>query len=127
VEHNTDLENGNGLNQPLLLDAKDNEDIEECDDSEEASTDSRRPASSIGEAYRLLTPSIKVQSNILFFPFFVILEQFPVLLICTKDACITFINMSFICPSKKYWNYLTYTSILYFFFFKIDWIVFFPT
>jgi hypothetical protein len=66
-EHNTDLENGNGLNQPLLLDAKerDNEDIEECDDSEEASTDSWRPASSIGEAYRLLTPSVKVQSNIL--------------------------------------------------------------
>lgn len=68
--HNNDLENS--LNQPLLLDAKerDNEDIEECDDSEEASTDSWSPASSIGEAYRLLTPSVKVRSNILLFSYF---------------------------------------------------------
>ncbi|KAF3340177.1 hypothetical protein FCM35_KLT15948 [Carex littledalei] len=66
--HSTDIENG--LNQPLLLDAKerdDEEDIEECDDSEEASSkDSRKPVSSIGEAYRLLTPSVKAQLLIYF-------------------------------------------------------------
>ncbi|KAJ4811910.1 SPX domain protein 3 [Rhynchospora pubera] len=63
---NSDMENG--LNQPLLLDTKerDDEDIEECDDSEEGSNDSRRPANSIGEAYRLLTPSVKVQLLIYF-------------------------------------------------------------
>ncbi|XP_078159246.1 SPX domain-containing membrane protein OsI_17046-like [Carex rostrata] len=57
--HNTDIENG--LNQPLLLDA------EEGDDEEKASSnDSRKPVSSIGEAYRLLTPSVKAQLLIYF-------------------------------------------------------------
>ena len=51
----------NGLAQPLLTDSenKQNED-EEIDDSEEAVEDSRKPATSIGSAYRLLTPSVKV-------------------------------------------------------------------
>jgi len=51
----------NGLAQPLLTDSvdKQNED-EEVDDSEEAADDSRKPATSIGSAYRLLTPSVKV-------------------------------------------------------------------
>ncbi|KAF3340552.1 SPX domain-containing membrane protein [Carex littledalei] len=66
--HNTDIENG--LNQPLLLDARerdDEEDIKDCHDSEEASSnDSRKPVSSIGEAYRLLTPSVKAQLLIYF-------------------------------------------------------------
>ena len=50
-----------GLAQPLLTDSvdKQNED-EEVDDSEEAADDSRKPATSIGSAYRLLTPSVKV-------------------------------------------------------------------
>ncbi|KAL6610677.1 hypothetical protein ACP70R_040646 [Stipagrostis hirtigluma subsp. patula] len=53
----------NGLAQPLLGDSrnKQNEDEDEVvDDSEEAVEDSRKPATSIGSAYRLLTPSVKV-------------------------------------------------------------------
>jgi hypothetical protein len=53
----------NGLAQPLLMDSvdKQNEDEdEEVDESEEAADDSRKPATSIGSAYRLLTPSVKV-------------------------------------------------------------------
>lgn len=53
-----------GLAQPLLLTSEENEQNEdgdqEFDDSEEAPEDSRRPANSIGSAYRLLTPSVKV-------------------------------------------------------------------
>lgn len=53
-----------GLGQPLLLNSTENEEDEEgdedCDTSEEASEDSRRPANSLGSAYRLLTPSVKV-------------------------------------------------------------------
>ncbi|KXG19185.1 hypothetical protein SORBI_3010G019000 [Sorghum bicolor] len=59
----------NGLAQPLLTDSvdKQNEDEdEEVDDSEEAADDSRKPATSIGSAYRLLTPSVKVQLLIYF-------------------------------------------------------------
>jgi len=59
----------NGLAQPLLTDSenKQNEDEdEEIDDSEEAAEDSRKPATSIGSAYRLLTPSVKVQLLIYF-------------------------------------------------------------
>ncbi|XP_062227926.1 SPX domain-containing membrane protein OsI_21475 [Phragmites australis] len=59
----------NGLAQPLLTDSgnKQNEDEdEEVDDSEEAAEDSHKPATSIGSAYRLLTPSVKVQLLIYF-------------------------------------------------------------
>lgn len=53
-----------GVVQPLLLksvgDEQDNEGDQECDGSEEAPEESRRPANSIVEAYRLLTPSVKV-------------------------------------------------------------------
>lgn len=59
----------NGLAQPLLMDSvdKQNEDEdEEVDESEEAADDSRKPATSIGSAYRLLTPSVKVQLLIYF-------------------------------------------------------------
>ncbi|OMP09630.1 hypothetical protein COLO4_05281 [Corchorus olitorius] len=56
-----------GLKQPLLLTSDDNqEDDEEGDGSEEASEDSRQPATSIADAYRLLTPSVKVQLLIYF-------------------------------------------------------------
>lgn len=59
-----------GLVQPLLLNSeeKNNEDgdEEEYDDSEEPSEDSRVPANSIASAYRLLTPSVKVQLLIYF-------------------------------------------------------------
>ncbi|XP_072993954.1 SPX domain-containing membrane protein OsI_21475-like isoform X2 [Typha latifolia] len=64
---NEELENG--LVQPLLLTSKNkqNEDEDQdCDDSEEASEDSRKPATSISSAYRLLTPSVKVQLLIYF-------------------------------------------------------------
>jgi len=53
----------NGLAQPLLTDSVDkqnDDEDEEVDDSEEAADDSRKPATSIGSAYRLLTPSVKV-------------------------------------------------------------------
>ncbi|KAL5225143.1 hypothetical protein ABZP36_011782 [Zizania latifolia] len=59
----------NGLAQPLLRDSgsKQHEDEdEEVDDSEEAVHDSRKAATSIGSAYRLLTPSVKVQLLIYF-------------------------------------------------------------
>ncbi|KAL7167413.1 hypothetical protein ACSBR2_037969 [Camellia fascicularis] len=59
-----------GLAQPLLLGSKDNQQDEdgdqECDVSEEAPEESRGPATSIGSAYRLLTPSVKVQLLIYF-------------------------------------------------------------
>ncbi|XP_009590689.1 SPX domain-containing membrane protein At4g22990-like isoform X1 [Nicotiana tabacum] len=59
-----------GVVQPLLLksvgDEQDNEGDQECDGSEEAPEESRRPANSIVEAYRLLTPSVKVQLLIYF-------------------------------------------------------------
>lgn len=55
-----------GLGQPLLLSGKehlDDDDADkECDDSQEALEESRRAASSIASAYRLLTPSVKVCS-----------------------------------------------------------------
>ncbi|XP_019702499.2 SPX domain-containing membrane protein OsI_21475 isoform X2 [Elaeis guineensis] len=58
-----------GLVRPLLLSAenKQNEDgDQDYDDSEEASEDSHKPATSIASAYRLLTPSVKVQLLIYF-------------------------------------------------------------
>ncbi|XP_020690152.1 SPX domain-containing membrane protein Os06g0129400 [Dendrobium catenatum] len=57
-----------GLAQPLLLNSehKENDGGEEFDDSEEAPEDSRMPANSICSAYRLLTPSVKVQLLIYF-------------------------------------------------------------
>ncbi|KAF9601518.1 hypothetical protein IFM89_020313 [Coptis chinensis] len=61
-----------GLVQPLLLTSeKQNQDEEEeeeedDDDSEEASIASHKAAPSIGSAYRLLTPSVKVQLLIYF-------------------------------------------------------------
>lgn len=58
-----------GLKQPLLItsDDKVDEDIDQdFDDSEEAPEESRLPANSIGSAYRLLTPSVKVQLLIYF-------------------------------------------------------------
>ncbi|OMO79413.1 hypothetical protein CCACVL1_13691, partial [Corchorus capsularis] len=56
-----------GLKQPLLLTSDDKqEDDEEGDGSEESSEDSRQPATSIVDAYRLLTPSVKVQLLIYF-------------------------------------------------------------
>ncbi|KAF8380340.1 hypothetical protein HHK36_027824 [Tetracentron sinense] len=64
VEPNT-LEEG--LTQPLLLSSEDKQQDEdgdqECDASEESPEESRRPVTSIGSAYRLLTPSVKVGSS----------------------------------------------------------------
>lgn len=39
---------------------QDDENDQEYDESEEAPEESRQPANSIAEAYRLLTPSVKV-------------------------------------------------------------------
>ncbi|TQE10118.1 hypothetical protein C1H46_004288 [Malus baccata] len=59
-----------GLNQPLLISAEDKREDEDgdqdIDESEEAPEESRRPATSIRSAYRLLTPSVKVQLLIYF-------------------------------------------------------------
>uniref|UniRef100_A0A6N2JXU9 SPX domain-containing protein n=1 Tax=Salix viminalis TaxID=40686 RepID=A0A6N2JXU9_SALVM len=60
----------NGLKQPLLLNSEDMQETEdgdgEFDGSDEATEESRGPATSIGSAYRLLTPSVKVQLLIYF-------------------------------------------------------------
>lgn len=66
VAQNDKLEKG--LAQPLLTStehAQDDDGDQECDASEEASEDSRRPANSLKAAYRLLTPSVKVIRQIL--------------------------------------------------------------
>ncbi|KAL9231048.1 hypothetical protein vseg_006318 [Gypsophila vaccaria] len=67
-----------GLKQPLLITSErdeitsvekeqdDDDDDVDGDASEESAEDSRKPANSIGEAYRLLTPSVKVQLLIYF-------------------------------------------------------------
>lgn len=59
-----------GLAQPLLLSSEDKQEDEDGDQdndvSEEAPEESRGPATSIGSAYRLLTPSVKVQLLIYF-------------------------------------------------------------
>ncbi|XP_023635228.1 SPX domain-containing membrane protein At4g22990 isoform X1 [Capsella rubella] len=57
-----------GMKQPLLITAEEIEEQaeDECDGSEEAAEDSRTPANSIVAAYRLLTPSVKVQLLIYF-------------------------------------------------------------
>ncbi|XP_010529528.1 PREDICTED: SPX domain-containing membrane protein At4g22990 isoform X1 [Tarenaya hassleriana] len=65
------VQNGNlekGLKQPLLITSEETEQEEEdeCDESEESLEDSRKPANSIVAAYRLLTPSVKVQLLIYF-------------------------------------------------------------
>ncbi|KAH7862230.1 hypothetical protein Vadar_001743 [Vaccinium darrowii] len=73
-EHNADqVDNDaleNGLAQPLLLGSEkiqeDEDGDQECDESEEPHEDSRRPVTSIASAYRLLTPSVKVQLLIYF-------------------------------------------------------------
>ncbi|XP_020571949.1 SPX domain-containing membrane protein Os06g0129400-like isoform X3 [Phalaenopsis equestris] len=67
-QDNTAGEMERGLAHPLLLHSEDKENDggDEFDDSEEAPEDSRAPANSIVSAYRLLTPSVKVQLLIYF-------------------------------------------------------------
>ncbi|OIT32510.1 PREDICTED: SPX domain-containing membrane protein At4g22990-like [Nicotiana attenuata] len=58
-----------GVVEPLLVKSPQNqqdEDEEDGDESEEASKESHQPANSIAAAYRLLTPSVKVQLLIYF-------------------------------------------------------------
>ncbi|XP_039138289.1 SPX domain-containing membrane protein OsI_21475-like [Dioscorea cayenensis subsp. rotundata] len=57
-----------GIRHPLLTSEveKDEEADQEFDESEESSEDSHKPANSISSAYRLLTPSVKVQLLIYF-------------------------------------------------------------
>ncbi|KAL1569008.1 SPX domain-containing membrane protein-like protein [Salvia divinorum] len=65
TEEQVSLENGPA--QPLLLKSIENEEDEEGDEeSEEAAEESRQPANSLASAYRLLTPSVKVQLLIYF-------------------------------------------------------------
>lgn len=60
----------NGFRQPLLLNSEvkreDEDGDEECDDGEKASKEIHKPVTSIVLAYRLLTPSVKVQLFIYF-------------------------------------------------------------
>ncbi|VVB07681.1 unnamed protein product [Arabis nemorensis] len=70
-EHNSAVQDGNmekGLKNPLLLASDEIEQDEEDDGdgSEESSEDSRKPANSFVAAYKLLTPSVKVQLLIYF-------------------------------------------------------------
>uniref|UniRef100_A0A1J3HKY9 SPX domain-containing membrane protein n=1 Tax=Noccaea caerulescens TaxID=107243 RepID=A0A1J3HKY9_NOCCA len=57
-----------GIKEPLLITSEEieEEEVEDEEESEEASEDSRKPANSIVAAYRLLTPSVKVQLLIYF-------------------------------------------------------------
>ncbi|KAG2330500.1 hypothetical protein Bca52824_001680 [Brassica carinata] len=57
-----------GLTKQLLLAQEETEhdDEEDCDGSEESAEDSRKPANSFVDAYKLLTPSVKVQLLIYF-------------------------------------------------------------
>lgn len=55
-----------GVTQPLLISSDAHQDEEDDECSEETSEDSRAPINSIGAAYRLLTPSVKVQLLIYF-------------------------------------------------------------
>ncbi|KAK7391314.1 hypothetical protein VNO78_19728 [Psophocarpus tetragonolobus] len=72
IQHQSNTENSSlekGIKQPLLISSKDKADEDEDqdnDDSEEAPEESRQPVNSIGAAYRLLTPSVKVQLLIYF-------------------------------------------------------------
>uniref|UniRef100_A0A0E0K3L2 SPX domain-containing protein n=1 Tax=Oryza punctata TaxID=4537 RepID=A0A0E0K3L2_ORYPU len=63
---NSNLEDG--LAQPFLIDAKESldENGEDNDENEEDPEDSHKPATSLAAAYRLLTPSVKVQLLIYF-------------------------------------------------------------
>ncbi|KAL7609392.1 hypothetical protein Lser_V15G09813 [Lactuca serriola] len=67
---NSDVLEKGSTTQPLLISFKPHNDEEdedqECDVSEETTEDSRAPVNSIGAAYRLLTPSVKVQLLIYF-------------------------------------------------------------
>ncbi|XP_022882093.1 SPX domain-containing membrane protein At4g22990-like isoform X1 [Olea europaea var. sylvestris] len=72
-QESTGVENDkleNGLAQPLILTSNENEQDDEGDQefdgSEEAPEESHLPANSLGSAYRLLTPSVKVQLLIYF-------------------------------------------------------------
>lgn len=60
-----------GIKQPLLVSSEDKQEDEdgdqENDGSEEAPEESRQPVTSIGSAYRLLTPSVKVWCEPLYY------------------------------------------------------------
>ncbi|XP_024005587.1 SPX domain-containing membrane protein At4g22990 isoform X2 [Eutrema salsugineum] len=75
--HNTSKDSNNsagqdvnlekGIKEPLLIASEEiEEQVEDAEGSEDASEDSRTPANSIVAAYRLLTPSVKVQLLIYF-------------------------------------------------------------
>ncbi|EES07458.1 hypothetical protein BDA96_04G301200 [Sorghum bicolor] len=57
-----------GVREPLLIDAKagPDDDVEDNDDNDDDPEESHRPATSLAAAYRLLTPSVKVQLLIYF-------------------------------------------------------------
>ncbi|CAD6243013.1 unnamed protein product [Miscanthus lutarioriparius] len=57
-----------GLGEPLLIDAKpgQDDDGQDNDDNDDDPEESHRPATSLAAAYRLLTPSVKVQLLIYF-------------------------------------------------------------
>ncbi|XP_043715165.1 SPX domain-containing membrane protein At4g22990-like [Telopea speciosissima] len=81
-----------GLAQPLLLNSEDKQQDEEgeqeCDGSEEASEESHRPAASIASAYRLLTPSVKVQLLIYF------MLKYAMEILLAESSVITFYYFS---------------------------------
>ncbi|CAJ1977000.1 unnamed protein product [Sphenostylis stenocarpa] len=72
IAHQSNAENSaleKGLKQRLLISSEvkvDEDADQDNDDSEEAPEESPQPANSIGAAYRLLTPSVKVQLLIYF-------------------------------------------------------------
>jgi hypothetical protein len=64
-----------GLGQPLLIEAKEGQEQngEDDDDNDEDPEDSHKPATSLVDAYSLLTPSVKVP----FLPFQMFLLTCP--------------------------------------------------
>ncbi|XP_055817373.1 SPX domain-containing membrane protein At4g22990-like isoform X2 [Solanum dulcamara] len=73
LQTNWKIENGlvqKGITQPLLLSAEetkqDEDEDQDCDNSEESAEEIQKPVTSIVSAYKLLTPSVKVQLLIYF-------------------------------------------------------------
>jgi hypothetical protein len=64
-----------GLGQPLLIEAKEGQEQngEDDDDNDEDTEDSHKPTTSLVDAYRLLTPAVKVP----FLPFQMLLLTYP--------------------------------------------------
>lgn len=94
-----------GLGEPLLIDAKagQDEDGEDNDDNDDDPEESRRPATSLAAAYRLLTPSVKVPYLTIFFS--VVLLAMPFTIIDARCS-VTPASQCFLCISLRLFSKL---------------------